>query len=140
MDTALALSIAALAISGATALIGGWQVLVLRKQVSSTQQANMYAEFRGVRWDPVEYDFLLGNGGPAIARNIRIWLEAGDTVAGAIEFPPMQKGSFLDTTVRLGQPLAYQEGIRAEVVLMASWSDDSGRRREVLVPGLPAGT
>jgi hypothetical protein len=48
----------------------------------------------------------------------------------------MQKGSFLDTTVRLGQPLAYQEGIRAEVVLMASWSDDGGRRREVLVPGL----
>ena len=54
---------------------------MLRKQVSSTQQANMYAEFRDVRWDPVESDFLLGNGGPAIARNIRIWLEAGDTVA-----------------------------------------------------------
>jgi hypothetical protein len=63
MDTVLALSIAALAISGATALIGGWQVFVLRKQVSSTQQANMYAEFRDVRWDPVEYDFLLGNEG-----------------------------------------------------------------------------
>jgi hypothetical protein len=116
------------------------QLAVLRGQLAAQTQASMYAEFLGMRWEPAEYDFRVGNGGPAVARSIRLWMRAGNTSAGAVEFEPMLPGDHRTVTIHVGRPLAYIVGVQTNAELVCSWADDSGPREEVLIPDLPSGT
>jgi hypothetical protein len=113
---------------------------ILRDQLDAQVRAEMYAEPGEIRWAPAVYNFRVGNAGPAVARNIRLWMRAGDTTAGAVVLEPMIPGHHEPLRIELGQPLAYTEGVRTKAELVCSWTDNSGNREEVLVSDLPSGT
>jgi hypothetical protein len=104
---------------------------ILRDQLETQTRADMYAQLREIRWEPARYEFTIGNGGPAIARKIRVWMRAGPNVmAGAQELERMLPGDVRPLIIELGRPLAYEVGTRTPAELMCSWTDDSGRNAD----------
>lgn len=54
-----------------------------RAQLLARHSASLFAERGEIHWSPVEYDFTIGSGGHAIARNVRVWLRAGGSTVVA---------------------------------------------------------
>ena len=111
-----------------------------RAQVQAQRQASLYAERGEIKWDPVEYHFTIGNGGQAVAREIRLWLSAGASTVGTdAPVAPLLPGEYRAITMTMGRPLAHTEGTRTRAVLRAAWTDEAGEHEEPLLSDLPSG-
>lgn len=154
----MVLSIASLIVAGASLIIAGatFRFTVLRvrreqhdrerqfglmqEQIDAPKQADVSAELLGVRFandgGDDEYDIRITNGGPAVARQVQVWVQAGDGLHGLSTdslpaLPPMQPGEHHSLTISAHPKLRYSQ---QQVQLGGSWRDESGYRSEMLHP------
>ena len=111
-----------------------------RAKLRAQQQASLYAERGDIRWDPVEYEFTIGNAGHGVARHVGLSLRAGHSSVGTdAPVSPLLPGEHRPLTFTMGRPLAHTEGARTPVALVAVWTDEVGQHQRVLLDDLPSG-
>src|SRR4051794_34185542 len=115
----MVLSIASLVVAVSTFLFAVWRVRreqidrerqfgLMQEQIDTRKQADVSAELLGVRFandgGDDQYDIRITNGGPAVARQVQVWVQAGDGLYGLSTdplpaLPPMQPGEHHSLTV-----------------------------------------
>jgi hypothetical protein len=149
-ETSLALSIVALLVSIVFAVLYYLAVkreesrrieelAILRLQVGDAEEereaqrhAELYAEQGGFRSGYREdwVDFRITNGGPAMAREIRIMLMTGNASAGEKVIAPLQPGESIAITIAAAHPVTRSI---VPLTLVAFWKDGTGDREQTLL-------
>lgn len=137
METSNWIAIAAVGVAAASWLDARRHT---NKQLQAQNSAALYAERGDIRWEPVEYEFLIGNSGPADAWSIGIMLRAGDTHVGTDGgVDPLRAGETRNLNMTMGRPLSHTEGNRTPARLVATWTDGAGTHEKELLSDLPSG-
>jgi hypothetical protein len=114
---------------------------LMQEQIDSRRRADVSAEIltrrpaNDDRGDD-EYEIRLTNGGPAVARQLQVWVQVGDGLDGLPAtqplhpaLPPMQPGEHHPLPISV--PPRFRFAMQ-QVSLYGSWLDESGFRTELL--------
>jgi len=133
VDWSYAISGGALAVSAASLVVAGASYRHTVRKAREQQRAALHAEQLEARQGPSdEFDWRITNEGPAIARQVEIWIKSTYShTAGQSLGPPLQAGESREVTISAAHGLTRSG---APMALRARWSDGTGERDEELLP------